>query len=214
MPEQLFHFVAGEQHIRFESPNVLDAWRKMELHAETQGVADEFKRLPILALDSGGAEIATRAWGDWHAALIDDIDPGIRPCLEKLWGAGYATESSCSGLSRDHAGRGIVRVTKHGFRYTEYYEHPFIIFIDPDQRQTRSILFAARWSLGKAFIESWFEDRRVWVCWTFRSRWFYSWFLALPGKCQDLAYSMCLKIFAWLLVRRPNADRPEAIDPY
>jgi len=232
--EPVFHFIAGGQHIQFEASKVLYAWSKMERRAETQGLPDEFKRMPILALDSNGAEIATRAWDDWHAALMEDIDAGIRPYLEKIWAAGYATEFSCSGLSRDHAPAGM-KVTKGGVSDVEHanpgiiftdqksdaeHANPSIIFTDPNQRQTRSILFAARWSLGKTFIEEWFEAKRLWVFWRFRpgpiSRWFYPYFLLLPERLQvmakDLTYSMCLKIFAWLLAHSPKSDHQETVE--
>jgi hypothetical protein len=34
MPRQLFHFVAGDQHIQFYTSTVLDAWLNLELRAQ------------------------------------------------------------------------------------------------------------------------------------------------------------------------------------
>jgi hypothetical protein len=117
-----------------------------------------------------------------------DIDVGILPYLERMWEAGYTTESSCSGLVRDHSDR-----SKRDLRLIR----PSIIFTNPTLQQSTAIYRAARYSLCIAFMEEWFEVPRMWVICSFRSWWFH----ALPLRVQELTYSICLKVFTRVLTK-------------
>ena len=73
MARQLFHFIAGEQHMQFASISPLDAWLNLTVYAKRNPVADEFRRLPIecYAGDST-SPLAKRTWDQWQDALMQD----------------------------------------------------------------------------------------------------------------------------------------------
>jgi hypothetical protein len=67
-----FYFVAGEQVMTFASISVLDAWMKLERHAEKQPVACEYRELLIDACDETGNVLESHNWNGWHEALLRD----------------------------------------------------------------------------------------------------------------------------------------------
>lgn len=72
MARQLFHFIAGEQHIQFASHTVLDAFFKFQCYARKKPFASEFRELPIEAFDSEGNSLGKRRWAEWHEAVMLD----------------------------------------------------------------------------------------------------------------------------------------------
>jgi len=72
MTRQLFHFVAGEQHVQFTSRNHLDAFLAFSIAANRKPFAAEFRELPIEVYDQEGNFIGTKSWGAWKNDVLRD----------------------------------------------------------------------------------------------------------------------------------------------